>query len=80
MKGLKIIGLGIAIWGLSLLWPDINLLLSPRVMAGLGLGLGSVTLIHELLHHYLKRRHHLDKGSRNDHSSRPIPPIALARR
>ena len=55
MKGLKIIGLGIAIWGLSLLWPEINQLLSARVLAGLGVFLSVVILIYEFACHFLKR-------------------------
>lgn len=79
MKGLKVIGLGIAIWGLSLLWPEINLLLSSRVMTGLGLALGTTMLIYEVAHH-LKCWHHPSNGTRSNHASRPVPPIALARR
>lgn len=43
---LKIAGLGVFLWSLSLLWPDVNLILTPPVMArvvvlvsGLALGL-----------------------------------------
>jgi len=79
MKGLKVISLGIVIWSLGLFWPEINLLLSPRMMTGLGLGLGIAMLIWELTHH-LKHWHHPHNGTRNHHSSRPVPPIALARR
>lgn len=79
MKALKVIGLGIAIWGLSLLWPEINLLLSPRVMTGLGLSLGIALLIWELAHH-LKHWHRPNNGTSNNHPSHPISPIALARR
>ena len=79
MKGLKVIGLGIAIWGLGLLWPEINLLLSLKGMIGLGIGLGAVLLIWELVHH-LKHWHHPNNGTSNNHPSHPVPPIALARR
>lgn len=81
MKGLKIVGLGIAIWALSLLWPEINQLLSSKVLAGLGVSLSAFILIYEFSHHFLKRRHDLNNGgNRNDHPSRPLPPVALARR
>jgi hypothetical protein len=54
MKVLKIIGLGVAIWGLSLFWPDLNLGLTPLVMTRLALGLGLVSLAY-LLGQYLSR-------------------------
>lgn len=44
LKRLKIIGLGIFIWGLSLLWPEINQLLTPRIMVGTVFGLGTIYL------------------------------------
>jgi len=37
VKGLKFVGLGVAIWGLSLIWPEVNMVLTPAVMRGLGL-------------------------------------------
>jgi hypothetical protein len=54
MKVLKIIGLGVAIWSLSLFWPDLNLGLTPLVMTRLALGLGLVSLAY-LLGQYLSR-------------------------
>jgi len=75
MKALKIIGLGIAIWGLSLVWPEVNLLLTSPVMIGLGLGL--TVLIYNLVYQF-GRRHHNSNGP--NHSSRPSPPVALAHR
>lgn len=79
MKGLKVFSLGIAIWSLSLLWPEINLLFSPKVMIGLGIGLGTAILIWELAYH-LKGWHHPGDGTKNNHCFRPVPPIALAGR
>ena len=67
MKGLKIVGLGIAIWGLSLLWPEINLVLTPPVMIGVVLGLGAAALLACLLGR-LDQRHDCD-GARQDHPS-----------
>lgn len=49
MKVLKIIGLGVAIWGLSLFWPDLNLGLTPLVMTRLALGLGLAYLLGQYL-------------------------------
>lgn len=80
MTGIKVIGLGIVIWGLSLLWPEINLLLSVRVMIGLGLGLGAAMLIWELARHLITHWHHPNNGTSNNHPSHPVSPIVLARR
>lgn len=49
MKWLKLIGLGIAIWGLSLVWPEVNQVLTPRAMLAVAFGLGVVYLIYVLL-------------------------------
>ena len=59
MKLLKWIGLGISIWAVSLVWPEVNLGLSVPVMVGLvglsGLGLMMVGLLALL-------EQHLDRG------------------
>ena len=78
MKTLKIISLGVTIWGLSLVWPEINLLLTPRVAIGFSLGLGLVALIYELLYQF-GHWHHQGNGTRHDHPSRPLAPVALHR-
>jgi hypothetical protein len=71
MKGLKIVGLGVAIWGLSLLWPEVNLVLTLPVMMGVVLGLGVVTLLACILVQYLDQRHdHEETGQ--DHTSPDI--------
>lgn len=44
-KALKIIGLGLAIWSLGLLWPEIDLLLLLAVALAAALFLGSIWLI-----------------------------------
>lgn len=87
LKRLIIIGLGIFIWGLSLLWPEINQLLTPRIMVGTVLGLGTI---------YMARiwwqRHQLEasvEASRNEaapaaeiptqiNDTRPLKPLGLA--
>jgi hypothetical protein len=56
MKGLKIVGLGVAIWGLSLLWPEVNLVLTPPVMIGVVLGLGAAALLVYVLDQRLDQR------------------------
>ena len=75
-KGLKLIGLGLAIWGLGLLWPDeFNQVLTPLVMIRLILGLGGTVWVAYVLDQHLGQyRHHKRDGAGQDHSSRPIPP------
>lgn len=66
---LKIIGLGMAIWSLSLVWPEINGVLTPRVTLGLMAGLGAAGLAHILSQHSNHRPR--QPQARRDHSSRP---------
>lgn len=54
IKVLKIVSLGVAIWGLSLVWPDLNRGLTPWVKTRLGLGLGLINLTY-LLGQYLNQ-------------------------
>jgi hypothetical protein len=75
MKLLKLAGLGIAIWGLSLVWPEVNLALTPAVMVGLVLGLGVAALFYDLSRHPGHSHHGNSAGQ--DHPSRPIP-VTLA--
>lgn len=69
-KVVKIIGLGIGIWGLSLIWPEINLGLTDPVLVGLGLGLCLVMLVYSLLR-YLDFRDG-PRQSKQQHSTRPV--------
>jgi hypothetical protein len=46
---LKIIGLGIGIWGLSLLWPHLNLFLTSQMMAVSIFGLAIILLIYLII-------------------------------
>jgi len=79
MKGLKLVGLGVAIWGLSLLWPGVNLVLTPPVMIGVVLGLGVVVLVACVFDQHLGRcRHHKRDEAGRDHPSLPIPPTPAA--
>ena len=68
MKGLKIIGLGVVIWGLSLLWPEVNLVLTPPVMIGAMLGLGVAALLAYVLVERLDQRPDCDEAEQ-DHPS-----------
>ena len=79
-KGLKLIGLGLAIWGLGLLWPDeVNQVLTPLVMIRLTLGLGVIVLVAYVFDQHLGQYlHHKRDGAGQDHSSRPIPPTPAA--
>jgi len=72
MKGLMIVGLGIAIWGLSLLWPEVNKALTPMAMLGLGLG---ISLVHLWQEHRSQRHRNDGAGPVRphwpNHQSRP---------
>lgn len=74
MKVIRIVGLGIAIWGVSLVWPQVNQALTPPVMIGLTLGLGAVALGYTWLRHI--DYGHEGNGAGRDHPSRPIPITA----
>ena len=54
MKTVKIIGLGIGIWSVSLLWPQVNEWLTLNMQAGLVLGLSSLILLYEIVKIYRK--------------------------
>jgi hypothetical protein len=66
MKTLKIIGLGLLIWSLGLLWPEIDLALVLAVLVAAVVVAGSVALA-------LLWQQHLD-GSNHTHSGRPRHP------
>jgi hypothetical protein len=68
MKGLKIVGLGVVIWGLSLLWPDVHLVLTPLAMIGVVLGLGTATLLARVSVQRLDQRHDGEEAGQ-DHPS-----------
>jgi hypothetical protein len=61
-KVVKIIGLGIAIWGLGLLWPAINQGLTDSVLISLGLVLCLVMLIHSLIRFFSYPDNHRRSG------------------
>jgi len=58
MKWLKLVGLGMTIWSLSLVWPDINLGFTPTVMIASGSGLAAAALVYRLGRHLNQRRRH----------------------
>jgi hypothetical protein len=70
---LSIIGLGVAIWGLSLVWPEVNGVLTPRVTLGLIAGLGAAGLA-QILSHY-PNHHPRQHQAKRERVSRPILAI-----
>ena len=72
MRLLRFVGLGIVIWGLSLLWPQVNQALTPPVMMGVILGLGAATLAYVLIQRINHDDHHSSTAGQ-DQSTRPIP-------
>jgi hypothetical protein len=66
-----IVSLGIAIWGLSLFWPEINRFLTEAVMIKVILGLGVITLVY-VLHQHLSWPHDHHRTKQNDPHN-PIP-------
>jgi len=76
MKGLKLIGLGVAIWGLSLLWPEVNLMLTPPVMIKVVLGLGAAALLVYVLSQLLDQHHDRNSdGAGQVYLSPTIPTV-----
>ena len=73
MKWLKIIALGIIGWSLSLIWPDVNNLLTVEVMTGLVLGLGGLVLIYvtQKYWEHLKQHHNSNGTGQNNHHHFP---------
>jgi hypothetical protein len=48
MKLLKILSVGLVLWGLTLLWPEINFWLTPPMMVALVIGLSAVSFAYFL--------------------------------
>lgn len=48
MKSLKILSVGLVLWGMTLLWPDVNLWLTPPVMITLVIGLSVISFAYFL--------------------------------
>jgi hypothetical protein len=48
MKSLKFLSVGIVFWGMTLLWPEVNLLLTPPVMIALVIGLSAISFAYFL--------------------------------
>ena len=76
MKVLRIAGLGVVIWGLSLLWPQANQLLTTPVMIQMLIGLGAMVPVYVLI-----RRLNYDHNENNVGQDRPSRqmPVTLSR-
>jgi hypothetical protein len=74
MKLMKLLGLGLLIWGLTLLWPEVNQFLSAWLVTGMTLGLGAVLLTY-LLVQRVEHHHHNDDTGQN-HPTHPMPAVA----
>ena len=75
MKMLRLASLGVAIWGLSLAWPEVNLMLTPSLMIGLVLGLGAAAAIYGLSQQH--GHQDSDHTAGRDHPSRPTPALQM---
>ena len=74
MRALKLAVVSLLIWGLTLLWPEINQVLRVPAMIGLSLALGAISLAYALVQRV--HRPHQDPRSGQDHPSHPVPAIA----
>jgi hypothetical protein len=80
MKWLKMIGLGIVVWSLSLVWPEINNVVTWEVMLFLALALAGLVLAYAL-QQYLKHHHRGNGHGQNHHHLPPdqTGPLAVLR-
>jgi|GEM_PF-1901839 len=87
MKGLNLLKwliLGIAIWSITLVWPEINLILTLPIMVGLVLALTAIILAYGLGYYHSRMDQNKapcrDQGKPKHSSrpSRPVPPFSMA--
>lgn len=71
MRVLRFFGLGIVIWSLILLWPQVNQLLTSSAVIGLVFGLGAVTLAYVSVRRF--NHDYQDNSAGQDHSTHPMP-------
>jgi hypothetical protein len=75
MRVLRFVGLGIIVWGLGLLWPQVNQLFTPPIASGIVLGLGAVAFAYVAIRRLDYGQS--DNGTSQDHPSRPVPVTAI---
>jgi hypothetical protein len=75
MKMLRLVGLGVAIWALSLVWTEVNLILTPSTMIGLIVGLVAVAVVYRLSQRQRRcpEDNTTDHTTRHTHPTRPVP-------
>ena len=83
MKGLKILTVGVIIWALTLVWPDINEMLGLQMMLTGVIRLGLILVGRLIVNHFQtvtveERAGRSDRSFRPPHDSHPIKPIGLA--
>jgi hypothetical protein len=83
MKGLKVLTLGVIIWALTLVWPEINEILGLQMMLTAVIGLGLILVGRLVINHFQvvaveERAGKSDRSFRPPHDSHPIKPIGLA--
>jgi hypothetical protein len=70
MKGIRITVFGIGIWLSSLIWPEINSLLTSKVIVALGVGFGASVLL------FFWQQHLESDHGNNGASQNPRPPLS----
>ena len=83
MKGLKILTVGVMIWAITLVWPEINEIVGLQLMLLSTGGLALLVLGRLVLNHLQgdavqERAGKVERSFRPPHDSRPIKPIGLA--
>jgi hypothetical protein len=87
MKALKVlnwVALGVVIWSLSLVWPEINLILTRWETVGLALVFSALVLAyvmgyyHSQIDYYLQHGRDENKQKHSSRPSRPVPPLSMA--
>ncbi len=73
MRAIKFVALGSVVWSLSLLWPEINKVLTVPVAVALVLGLGIVELLFIFDRHSDRGGTDKRDDTHQNHSSCPIP-------
>jgi len=74
MKWLKMVGLGIIVWSLSLIWLEVNNLLTVAVMIGLVVGLGGLVLVYVIQKYWERQKQHHDSNGAGQHNHHHFPP------